>query len=77
MNEQHLRILRIALSVIADRLIRILALLAGLVMCSWAMWGPTWERVLTLAIFVLFAYALARTQQPEKRDDVPPDQPAA
>jgi hypothetical protein len=50
------QIIRIALGVISDRLITILSLLTSFGMGCWVMWEPTWERVATLAIFVVFAY---------------------
>ena len=46
-------LVRLALGIITDRLITILALLASSVMCGWTMWNPMWERVVTLAIFVV------------------------
>lgn len=77
MEAPHLRLVRLALTIVAERLIRLLALAMGCFITGWAMWGPGWERVVTLAIFVVFAYALARPQQSEKRDELPPDRPAA
>ena len=62
------RLVRIALGVIADRLVKLTALAMGCVLSCWSMWGPSWERVVTLAIFVVFAYAVVRSQQ-EKRDE--------
>jgi hypothetical protein len=32
------------------------------------MWGPAWERIATLAIFVLFAYLVARVPKEKKHD---------
>ncbi len=61
------QLVRVALHVLAERVLRVLALVGGGVMAGWSMWGPSWERVVTLAIFSVFAYAVVRTQ-PEKRD---------
>jgi len=36
-------LVRLALGIITDRLITILALLASSVMCGWTMWNPMWE----------------------------------
>ena len=55
-------VIRIALQIISDRLITILALLTSFGLGCWTMWGPTWERVVTLAIFSVFAYLLVRNK---------------
>jgi len=59
-------LVRLALAVITDRLITILALLASSVMCGWTMWNPMWERVVTLAIFVVFSYLVVNTKERNK-----------
>jgi small-conductance mechanosensitive channel len=56
-------LIRLALAVISDRLITILALLASSVMCGWTMWNPMWERVTTLAIFVVFSYLVVNIKE--------------
>lgn len=56
-------IIRLALEVISDRLISVLALLTSCGLGCWTMWGPTWERVVTLAIYVLFAYLLVNSKE--------------
>lgn len=56
-------VIRIALGVISDRLITILALISSSVMCGWVMWGLGWERVTALAIFSVFAYLLVRNKE--------------
>ena len=63
MDAQVLKFVRLALEVITDRLITILALLSSGGLASWVMWGPQWERVATLAIFVVFAYLVVRTKE--------------
>ena len=63
MDAQILKTIRLALEVISDRLITILTLLSGLGLACWAMWGPQWERVATLVIFVIFGYALGRAKE--------------
>ena len=55
-------VIRIALQIISDRLITILALQTSFGLGCWTMWGPTWERVVTLAIFSVFAYLLVRNK---------------
>ena len=56
-------LVRLALAVITDRLITILALLTSAGLGCWTMWDPIWQRVSTLAIFVIFAYALVRAKE--------------
>ena len=61
-------LIRLALAVISDRLITILALLASSIMCGWTMWNPMWERVTTLAIFVVFSYLVVNTKERNKNE---------
>jgi hypothetical protein len=56
-------IIRLALVVISDRLITILALLTSCGLGCWTMWWPTWERVTTLAIYVIFSYLIVQTKE--------------
>ena len=63
MDAQILKFVRLGLEVISDRLITILALLSSGVLACWVMWGPVWERVSTLAIFVIFAYLVVRAKE--------------
>jgi hypothetical protein len=56
-------IIRLALVVISDRLITILALLTSCGLACWAMWGMGWERVTILAIYVIFSYLTVRTKE--------------
>jgi len=61
-------LVRLALAVITDRLITILALLASSVMCGWTMWNPMWERVVTLAIFVVFSYLIVNVKERKQNE---------
>jgi len=61
-------LVRLALAVITDRLITILALIASSIMCGWTMWNPMWERVVTLAIFVIFSYLVVNTKERNKNE---------
>ncbi len=63
MDAQVLRFVRLGLEVITDRLITILALLSSGGLACWVMWGPQWERVSTLAIYVFFAYLVVRAKE--------------
>jgi len=56
-------IIRLALEVISDRLITVLALLTSCGLGCWTMWGPTWKRVATLAIYVVFSYLTVRAKE--------------
>jgi len=56
-------IIRLALVVISDRLITILALLTSFGLGCWTMWGMGWERVTTLAIYVIFSYLIVQTKE--------------
>ena len=49
-------IIRLALGVISDRLITIVALLSSCGLTCYTLWAGGWERVATLAIYVIFAY---------------------
>ena len=60
-------IIRLALGVISDRLITILALLTSCGLTSYTLWAGGWERVATLAIFVIFAYLTVSSK--EKRHE--------
>jgi hypothetical protein len=68
MDAQVLRFVRLGLEVITDRLITILALLSSGGLACWVMWGPQWERVSTLAIYVFFAYLVVRAK--ESRNEI-------
>jgi len=61
-------LIRLALKIISDRLITILALVATSVMCGWTMWNPMWERVVTLAIFVVFCYLIVNVKERIKNE---------
>ena len=61
-------VIRLALKIISDRLITILALIASSVMCGWTMWNPMWERVTTLAIFVIFSYLIVNTKERKQNE---------
>jgi len=56
-------IVRLALSVLTDRLISILALCMACGLSCWVMYIPTWDRVVTLGIFVLYSYLVIRTKE--------------
>jgi hypothetical protein len=53
---ESIQIIRLALGVISDRLITIVALLSSCGLTCYTLWAGGWERVATLAIYVVFAY---------------------
>jgi len=65
---ESIQIIRIALGVISDRLITIVALLSSCGLTCYTLWAGGWERVATLAIYVVFAYLTVSIK--EKRDAV-------
>lgn len=63
-----LRLVRLALAVVSDRLISVLALVMACGLSCWSMWGPSPERIATLAIFVSFAYLVARVPKEKNHE---------
>ena len=60
-------LLRLALEVISDRLITILALITTCGLAAYTLWAGDWTRVATLAIYAVFAYLTVTVK--EKRND--------
>jgi hypothetical protein len=65
---EPLKLIRLAFSVISDRLIAVMSLCMACGLSCWSMWGPSWERIATLAIFVLFAYLVARVPKEKQHE---------
>ncbi len=63
------KVLRLALSVLTERLLVVLAMGMACGLACWSMWGPSIERVVTLAIFCVLAFLLTRPRK-EKQDEV-------
>jgi len=51
-------VVRIALGVISDRLLTVLALGLCFSLCCWTMWDPKYERVIVVALFSVYSYIL-------------------
>ena len=68
---EGIALVRLALGVISDRLITILVLASCTSMGIYTMYEPTWERVVTLAIFVIFSYLLVKTKERTKNEPYP------
>jgi ABC-type multidrug transport system permease subunit len=64
-----IKVLNLALKVLSERLLTLLALLTSFALGCWTMWGPEWERVVTLAIFVLFAYLLVYSKERTRHEN--------
>jgi len=64
-----IRLIRIAISVVSERLITILALTMCCGLSCWVMWQPQWDRVVTLGIFTVFSYCVIRNMEPKKYED--------
>jgi hypothetical protein len=56
-------VVRLALSILTERVISILALCMGCGLSCWVMYIPTWDRVATLGIFVLFSLLVIKTKE--------------
>jgi len=69
MSLDSLKIVNLALKVLSERLLSLLALLTSFALGCWTMWGPMWERVVTLGIFVVFAYLLVYSKERSRRED--------
>lgn len=57
-------VVRLALSVLNDRLLVILTLGLSFSLACWTMWEPRWERMCTMAFFSIFSYALLNRSMP-------------
>ena len=61
-------IIRLALKVISDRLLTILALLLVFSLSCWTMYEPQLERLGTMAFFSIFSYLLLNTRKRESNE---------
>ena len=64
-----IKVLNLALKVLSERLLSLLSLLTSFALGCWTMWGPEWERGVTLAIFVLFAYLLVYSKERTRHEN--------
>ena len=55
-------LVRLALGIITDRLLVILALILSFSLACWAMWNPRWETITVMALFCLFSYLAINTK---------------
>jgi len=68
-DTDFVKIVNLAIRVLSERLITLLALLTSFALGCWTMWGPMWERVVTLGIFVVFAYLIVYSKERSRRED--------
>jgi hypothetical protein len=57
-------IVRLALSVVTEKLLAILALALVFTLACWTMYDPRWERLATMAFFSIFSYLLMNRSMP-------------
>ena len=72
---EAIQLIKLALTVVTDRLITILALLTSCGLGCWTMWNPTWERVATLGIYVVFCYLTIVAKEHRNEEPSPPTGP--
>jgi hypothetical protein len=68
MDAAFLKVLRIALTVLSDRLITFLALAMSFGLACWAMWGPTIERLVMAGFFAVFVFLPALIKERKSED---------
>lgn len=62
------KVIRVALSVLTDRLLVLMGMAMACFLAGWVMWEPAWERVAALAIFAVFGYFFVPKR--ESKNDV-------
>ena len=68
MDASLIRFVRIALEVLSDRMVTILALAMSCGLACYTMWAGDLTRLATLGIFVLFAYLVVQTKEKRHGD---------
>ena len=74
--DAFLKVIRVALSVLTERLLTLLALWMTFGMACWAMYDPTYQRLGMAGFFALsvFLPALAKERSREVQTNRPPEQ---
>jgi|FreactTroBogLake_1042271.scaffolds.fasta_scaffold23983_3 hypothetical protein len=57
------KLVRLALQVLSDRLLTIMGLTMAFALACWTMWWPEQNRVITLVIFVIFTYLVIKAKE--------------
>lgn len=65
-----IQIVRLALSIIGERLLTVLALLLVFAMGCWSMYEPQWERLVALTVFAIFTFLVLRRDRSMKDEKV-------
>jgi hypothetical protein len=65
---EAIALIRLALKVISDRLLVILALALSFSLACWTMYDPQLERLGTMAFFSIFSYLLLNTRKRETHE---------
>ena len=52
----NVSLVRLALQIVSERLLTMLALCLNFSLGCWTMWGLQWERLVAMAVFALFSY---------------------
>ena len=63
------KLVRLALQVVSERLLTILGLVMSFSLACWTMWWPENNRVITLVIFVIFAFLVTKTREKRTNDE--------
>lgn len=67
-NMDNVKLLRLALSVISDRLLTLCGLVMSFALACWTMEQPTWERLGMSAFFALFSYLLVMAKERKQNE---------
>jgi hypothetical protein len=71
METTVLKIVRIAITVLSERLLTILCMSMAFALACWAMWHPENGRLITLGLFAILVYIPLMLQQRKKNEDPP------
>jgi hypothetical protein len=63
---EAIALIRLALKIISDRLLVIVALALSFTLSCWAMYDPRWERLATMAFFSIFSYLVINVRDKGK-----------
>ena len=69
MDAAFVRVLRIALGVLTDRLITLTALVMAFALACWAMWGPAHERLVMAGFFAVCVYLPALLKEKKRETE--------
>ena len=67
-NEDLLRLVRLALTIVSERLLTLCSLVMSFALACWTMQEPTWERLGMSAFFALFSYLIVIAKERKAND---------